>query len=138
RGQEKDRGLGQPGAVSIDEHRKDKEPLNTTKEVALRRSVQNFFVINLSPYLWRGEVLMKYYLRFFLGAVLLVQTAQVQGQDAAVVSLPEGVRAVWDMNKAFHETTPTRERICINGLWRWMPAKEPGGAVPDGGWGYFK
>ena len=35
------------------------------------------------------------------------------------VPLPEGVKAVWDMEKAYRETTPTRERICINGLWRW-------------------
>jgi len=28
---------------------------------------------------------------------------------------------VWDPGKAFRETTATRERLCINGLWRWQP-----------------
>ena len=51
--------------------------------------------------------------------------------------LPAGVRAVWDLEKAHREATPTRERICINGLWRWQPAGEADG-VPDGRWGYFK
>jgi hypothetical protein len=32
--------------------------------------------------------------------------------------LPEGIKAVWDINKAYKETTPTREKICINGLWQ--------------------
>jgi hypothetical protein len=52
--------------------------------------------------------------------------------------LPPGVKAVWDLNKAYRETTPTRERICINGLWRWQPVKEMAEKVPAGGWGYFK
>jgi hypothetical protein len=51
--------------------------------------------------------------------------------------LPEGVRAVWDLKQAHREATPTRERICINGLWRWQPAGKTDG-VPAGGWGYFK
>ena len=37
--------------------------------------------------------------------------------------LPPGVRAVWDLNKAQRDTTPTRERVCLNGLWRFQPAK---------------
>lgn len=51
--------------------------------------------------------------------------------------LPAGVRAVWDLTKAHREATPTRERICINGLWRWQPADESED-VPTGRWGYFK
>jgi beta-galactosidase len=58
--------------------------------------------------------------------------------QAGTAPLPDGVKAVWDMGKAYHEMTPTRERICINGLWRWQPAKEAGDTVPDGNWGYFK
>ena len=38
--------------------------------------------------------------------------------------LPAEVRVVWDLKKAHRETTPTRERVCINGLWRWQPADE--------------
>ncbi|KPK60657.1 MAG: hypothetical protein AMK73_08055, partial [Planctomycetes bacterium SM23_32] len=52
--------------------------------------------------------------------------------------LPEGVKAVWDLGKAFRQATPTRERVCINGLWRWQPAGEAADRVPEGGWGYFK
>jgi hypothetical protein len=52
--------------------------------------------------------------------------------------LPTGVKAVWDLDKAYRETTPTRERICINGLWRWQPAEKKAEDVPMGNWGYFK
>jgi hypothetical protein len=52
--------------------------------------------------------------------------------------LPEGVKAVWDLGKAYREATPSRERICINGLWRWQPADKAADAVPTDGWGYFK
>ncbi len=51
--------------------------------------------------------------------------------------LPEGVKAVWDLGKAHHETTATRERISINGLWRWQPADDRQ-SVPEDEWGYFK
>ena len=57
------------------------------------------------------------------------------GQDAA---LPPGVKAVWDMSKAHRDTTSTRERICINGLWRWQPAKADATAIPAADWGFFK
>jgi hypothetical protein len=51
--------------------------------------------------------------------------------------LPDGVRAVWDLKQAHREATPTRERISINGLWRWQPAENADG-VPTGRWGFFK
>jgi len=54
------------------------------------------------------------------------------------VRLPQGVKAVWDVSKAYRQTTPTRERICINGLWRWQPADDQADEVPEGRWGYFK
>ena len=53
-------------------------------------------------------------------------------------ALPEGVKAVWDVDKAYRETTTTREKICINGLWRWQPAEKAGEQVPTNNWGYFK
>ena len=34
--------------------------------------------------------------------------------------------------------TPTRARVCINGLWRWKPGREASEAIPTGNWGYFK
>ncbi len=59
-------------------------------------------------------------------------------QDSTVVQLPDGIKAVWDIEKAYRLLTPTRERICINGLWRWQPAGEESVAVPNDNWGYFK
>lgn len=58
--------------------------------------------------------------------------------DANAVKLPEGISAVWDISKAFRDITPTRERICINGLWLWQPASLKPGDPPSSGWGYFK
>jgi beta-galactosidase len=52
--------------------------------------------------------------------------------------LPPGVRAVWDMGKAARVSTPTRERVCINGLWRWQPADAIGDRVPSDNWGFCK
>jgi beta-galactosidase len=60
------------------------------------------------------------------------------GAEPSAVTLPPGVRAVWDLGKAYHETTPTRERICINGLWRWQPAEAKAEQTPTANWGYFK
>jgi hypothetical protein len=53
-------------------------------------------------------------------------------------TLPDGVTVVWDRKLAYAEKTPTRERICLNGLWRWQPAREDADAVPAGQWGHFK
>ncbi|MGD0090355.1 MAG: hypothetical protein ABSE73_10595 [Planctomycetota bacterium] len=77
---------------------------------------------------------------------MLLSTAGVC-EDA--VLLPEGVKAVWSVEKAHREATPTRERICVNGLWRFQPAPPdvrkpapgealPPAAPPTGKWGYFK
>jgi beta-galactosidase/beta-glucuronidase len=64
-------------------------------------------------------------------------TAKNSAPENSAVQLPEGITAVWDMRKAFHNTTPTRERICINGLWLWQPSlKQEAG--PSEEWGYFK
>ena len=60
------------------------------------------------------------------------------GQAQSVVPLPNGVEAVWDLDGAFRSATPTRERICINGLWRWQPTRNATNRVPTEGWGYFK
>ncbi len=68
-------------------------------------------------------------------SAFLAVEGQAFGQDAP---LPPGVKAVWDMSKAHRDTTPTRERVCINGLWRWQPAKADAKAVPPADWGFFK
>ena len=74
-----------------------------------------------------------------LGALLVATVAGQWGCRAQPVApLPAGVEAVWDTARAYRETTPTRERICINGLWRWQPAAEGAEVVPEEGWGHFK
>ena len=45
---------------------------------------------------------------------------------------------VWDRSKAYHESTPTRERICVNGLWRWQPSTKALEVVPTDGWGRLR
>src|SRR5437899_9766717 len=65
-------------------------------------------------------------------------SAEQKEAESTAVSLPAGVKVVWDLGKAFRETTSTRERICLNGLWRWQPAQDLTSPVPAGQWGYFK
>ncbi|WCJ58150.1 glycoside hydrolase family 2 TIM barrel-domain containing protein [Fontisphaera persica] len=60
-----------------------------------------------------------------------------EAADSAAVALPPRVSAVWDLDKAWRQTTATRERICLNGLWRWQPA-DAAASVPAENWGYFK
>ncbi len=72
-------------------------------------------------------------------ACLVALAVAARGESAFEdAKLPQGVQAVWDMSKAYRETTPTRERICINGLWRWQPTSNTSNEVPAAGWGYFK
>ncbi|MBE0536743.1 MAG: carbohydrate binding domain-containing protein [Phycisphaerae bacterium] len=65
---------------------------------------------------------------------ILAEAYQVQ----AFAEFPEDVIPVWDMDKAWQEATPTRERIAINGLWRWQPANAKDTQIPEDGWSYFK
>ena len=69
---------------------------------------------------------------------LLAGFGSSRAQNASTAALPPGVKAEWDPAKAWHETTATRERICINGLWRWQPARENAKDIPTNSWGYFK
>jgi beta-galactosidase len=71
-----------------------------------------------------------------LGSLCLSGGAFGAEQTDAV--LPNGVKAVWDQGSAFREKTSTRERVCLNGLWRWQPADAVETRVPAGGWGFFK
>src|SRR5262245_39611442 len=73
-----------------------------------------------------------------LASLLLTVWAIPAAWAAPDVSLPAGVRAVWDLDRAWWEKTYTRERGCLNGLWRWQPARAVTDPVPAGGWGYFK
>ncbi|TWU32015.1 hypothetical protein [Novipirellula artificiosorum] len=59
-------------------------------------------------------------------------------QQTDALPLPDGVKPVWDLDKVVKLSTPTREQICINGLWRWQPGEDDSLQVSDGDWGYFK
>ena len=69
------------------------------------------------------------------GALLLPSSAGPSENDAA---LPNGVKAVWDGKRASAGKTVTRAHVCLNGLWRWQPAREMTDTVPAGSWGWFK
>ena len=69
---------------------------------------------------------------------LLALSCSTGAQDQLGLTLPPGVKAVWDPAKAARETTPTRERLCINGLWRWQPAADNALQIPIAAWGYYK
>lgn len=71
-----------------------------------------------------------------VGGVILSGLGIAEGAEPEL--LPSGVKAVWDHDKAHREKTPTRERVCLNGLWRWQPGKELADAVPKERWGHFK
>src|SRR5687767_1224743 len=59
-------------------------------------------------------------------------------EEDYALTLPAGIKAVWNLDRAWRETTPTREKICLNGLWRWQPAQPADSQVPTNHWGYFK
>jgi hypothetical protein len=88
----------------------------------------------------RAEDMVQAVWQFSAPAVSPVGTAMNPGvgEEQSAASLPPGVKAVWELSKAYRQTTPTREQICINGLWRWQPAEAKSDQVPAGNWGYFK
>ncbi|MBT7101598.1 hypothetical protein HN937_29740, partial [Candidatus Poribacteria bacterium] len=55
----------------------------------------------------------------------------------AAAALPDGVTAAWGLDAAHREATPTRERISVNGLWRWQPAPDPDTPHSEA-WGHVK
>jgi hypothetical protein len=75
---------------------------------------------------------------FFIALFALAGSSSPLCADDFAVGLPGGVKAVWDLAKAYHETTETREGICLNGLWRWQPVDAGSDQVPSGSWGFFK
>ena len=87
----------------------------------------------------RGQRNMKSNLHLLLFVCVFAAGAlrESAGADSSQV-LPAGVKAVWDLDKAFRERTPSRERICINGLWKWQPADNKAEKCPASNWGYFK
>src|SRR2546426_395870 len=69
----------------------------------------------------------------------LLETAPLgRGAEDLAGPLPPGVQAVWDASRAYRESTATRDRTCLNGLWQWQPAEAGSEKVPAGRWGWFK
>ena len=86
-----------------------------------------------------GEQAMQARHGLWAATSLALSFVALQGTASATdAPLPTGVKAVWDLSKAYRESTPTSERICLNGLWRWQPAADLGDAVPADDWGYYK
>lgn len=50
--------------------------------------------------------------------------------------LPEGEQLIWG-EEPVEKTTSKREQICLNGLWRFIPAVELCEDKPSGEWGYI-
>jgi len=70
-----------------------------------------------------------------------VTVARMRSGAAADLALPGGAEDLRDSSKAWRQTSATRQRICLNGLWRFLPAgKEPveQPPPPGRGWGWFK
>lgn len=73
-----------------------------------------------------------------LAWVMCALPCSIRAQNQSEAILPPGVTAVWDLARAFCQTTSTRECLCINGLWRWQPAADDASQVPTADWGYYK
>jgi len=83
---------------------------------------------------------MNTHIWFWIAVMIFLALGGFQGMCEAqsAAQLSRGAKAVWELGKAHREATSTRERVCINGLWRWQPADDIADAVPADGWGYFK
>ena len=74
---------------------------------------------------------------------LSLAVARIRTMTKADAPLPEGAENnPWRLDDAWRQTTPTRGKICLNGLWGFRPvlAKEAAERVPPVGdcWGWFK
>ncbi len=89
-----------------------------------------------------------------LGPHMLGLSGRVEFDDIAVsvsrkrpprtdLPAPDGITNPWDHKSAWQERSETRHRLCLNGLWRFLPvvtgeadpAKPPSAHA---GWGWFK
>ena len=75
---------------------------------------------------------------FLKGSLTSAAYAVLHADLNAAQSSTPAYTVVWDMAKAYREATPTRERICVNGLWQWQPAGAANDVVPRDGWGYLR
>ena len=93
----------------------------------------------MKSYCYSNSIASKVLLQILLFVtIIFIKCASYASDEGFNAPLPPGVNAVWDIAKAYRETTPTRERICINGLWQWQPAMNTNDIPPAKQWGYFK
>ncbi len=72
---------------------------------------------------------------------ITVEVAHAKGQPIPDLPLPPGAPDTGDLAAAWRQTSPTRETICLNGLWRFLPSQQEAGPEPPAagsGWGWFK
>ncbi|MCK4375454.1 MAG: hypothetical protein KAX19_09000, partial [Candidatus Brocadiae bacterium] len=70
--------------------------------------------------------------------VLAALACGTMSEAAAQVDLPPEGQAMWNLEGAHREATPTRERVSMGGLWQWQPAGESIDSMPTDGWGYVQ
>jgi beta-galactosidase len=87
---------------------------------------------------YNGDAMFKLPLLLAATCGTLTLPCVLRAQDQPGSVLPPTVKAVWDPTQAWRETTPTRERLSINGLWRWQPAADGVLEPPTTAWGYYK
>jgi hypothetical protein len=74
---------------------------------------------------------------------LSLTVCRIRTLDKADAPLPPGAeKEPWSLSDAWRQTTPTREKLCLNGLWGFKPVMkaEKADSVPAAGdcWGWFK
>jgi len=73
---------------------------------------------------------------------IVICVTRLRSQSRGDLPPPPEVPRPWDASAAWRQTSMTRERICLNGLWRFLPVLDdvPRNAPPKAGvgWGWFK
>lgn len=72
---------------------------------------------------------------------ITIEVAHAKGQPIPDMPLPPGAPDTDDLATAWRQTSPTRETICLNGLWRFLPVPQhpgPTPPAPGSAWGWFK
>ncbi|MFM1943147.1 MAG: hypothetical protein RI897_2129 [Verrucomicrobiota bacterium] len=81
---------------------------------------------------------MRTLLRSTLLTCTILLQHQPQAQTSDTAQLPTNIVANWNLQDAQRDITPTRERVCLNGLWQWQPGTPEDATPPASDWGWFK